>query len=158
MKRILCQQPLDQTDSIACRLYPSLSFFFDGTNNNMERDKPLNKHSNVAKLYQAALVPMQDAKAVYIPGVGTPFKFLKVVGYTDHLKDDEGGMLGLGLGTGGDMRIKFALGEFSRRLGARLMETHARSHSGNFWLFAWSNRGTLLCSPIRDAEVREGRK
>ncbi len=116
MKRILCQQPVDQTDSIACRLYPSLSFFFDGTNNNMERDKPLNKHSNVAKLYQAALVPMQDAKAVYIPGVGTPFKFLKVVGYTDHLKDDEGGMLGLGLGTGGDMRIKFALGEFSRRL------------------------------------------
>ncbi|WP_186018334.1 T6SS phospholipase effector Tle1-like catalytic domain-containing protein [Burkholderia gladioli] len=116
MKRILCQQPVDQADSIACRLYPSLSFFFDGTNNNMERDKPLNKHSNVAKLYQAALVPKQDAKAVYIPGVGTPFKFLKVVGYTDHLKDDEGGMLGLGLGTGGDMRIKFALGEFSRRL------------------------------------------
>lgn len=43
-KRILRQQPIDREDSIACRLYPALSFFFDGTNNNMERDRLLNKH------------------------------------------------------------------------------------------------------------------
>ncbi|MBU9643138.1 DUF2235 domain-containing protein [Burkholderia gladioli] len=116
-KRLLRQQPVDQSDGIACRLYPSLSFFFDGTNNNMERDQPLNKHSNIAKLYQAALaLSQQEARPTYLPGVGTPFKFEKVVGYTDHLKDDEGGVLGLGLGAGGDLRIKFALGEFSRLL------------------------------------------
>ncbi|WP_186191581.1 T6SS phospholipase effector Tle1-like catalytic domain-containing protein [Burkholderia gladioli] len=118
-KRILCRQPEDKMDSINCRLYPSLSFFFDGTNNNMDRDRPMNKHSNVAKLFQVAKDSMlEDAKPTYISGVGTSFKFTKVAGYTDHLKDDEGGVLGLGLGAGGDLRIKFALGEFSRLLEA----------------------------------------
>ncbi|AJW95895.1 T6SS phospholipase effector Tle1-like catalytic domain-containing protein [Burkholderia gladioli] len=116
-KRILRQQPIDREDSIACRLYPALSFFFDGTNNNMERDRLLNKHSNVAKLFRAALIPNRfELKPTYLPGVGTSFKFIKVAGYTDHLKDDEGGVLGLGLGAGGDLRIRFALGEFSRLL------------------------------------------
>jgi uncharacterized protein (DUF2235 family) len=117
MKRILSRQSVAQADAIACRLYPALSFFFDGTNNNMERDQPQNKHSNVAKLFQVAIASMQEeARPTYLPGVGTPFRFDKVVGYTDHLKDDEGGVLGLGLGTGGDLRLKFALGEFSRLL------------------------------------------
>ena len=31
-----------------CRLYPELTFFFDGTNNNLERDLPLSQLSNVA--------------------------------------------------------------------------------------------------------------
>ncbi|WP_369065811.1 T6SS phospholipase effector Tle1-like catalytic domain-containing protein [Burkholderia gladioli] len=116
-KRIVWQQPRNQTDAIACRLYPSLSFFFDGTNNNLERDQPINKHSNIAKLFQAAVVRRRyEAKPIYLPGVGTPFRFEKVVGYTDHLKDDDGGVFGLGLGAGGDLRIKFALGEFSRLL------------------------------------------
>ncbi|MCZ2903678.1 T6SS phospholipase effector Tle1-like catalytic domain-containing protein [Burkholderia thailandensis] len=116
-KRILGQCPVNQADMIACRLYPSLSFFFDGTNNNLERDVPLNKHSNVAKLFRIAKRSIaEDAMPTYLPGVGTPFEFAKVAGYTDHLKDDEGGALGLGLGAGGDLRIKFALAEFSRIL------------------------------------------
>lgn len=116
-KRILHQCPATQANQIACRLYPSLSFFFDGTNNNMARDVPLNKHSNVVKLYRVARDSLQEeSRPLYLPGVGTPFKFIKIAGYTDHLKDDEGGIRGLGLGAGGDLRIKFALGEFSRRL------------------------------------------
>jgi hypothetical protein len=116
-KRIIGQDPTGQADMIACRLYPALSFFFDGTNNNLERDLPTSKLSNVAKLYRAAKDSIQDdARSLYLPGVGTPFNFLKMAGYTDHLKDDEGGTLGLGFGAGGDLRIKFALGEFSRRL------------------------------------------
>ncbi|WP_186268933.1 T6SS phospholipase effector Tle1-like catalytic domain-containing protein [Burkholderia gladioli] len=116
-KRILRQCPATQADQIACRLYPSLSFFFDGTNNNMARDVPLNKHSNVVKLYRIAKDSVQEeSRPLYLPGVGTPFKFIKIAGYTDHLKDDEGGIRGLGLGAGGDLRIQFALGEFSRRL------------------------------------------
>ncbi|MBU9197497.1 DUF2235 domain-containing protein [Burkholderia gladioli] len=116
-KRILCRQPVDQADAIACRLYPSLSFFFDGTNNNLDRDQPLNRHSNVAKLFLVAKDSMRDeARSIYLSGVGTPFKFDKVVGYTDHLEDDEGGVLGLGLGAGGELRIKVALSQFSRLL------------------------------------------
>ncbi|AJY32434.1 hypothetical protein BTM_5870 [Burkholderia thailandensis 34] len=116
-KRILLQCPENQADKIACRLYPALSFFFDGTNNNMERDLPQNKHSNVVKLFRAARDSIQeDARSIYLSGVGTPFKFVKIAGYTDHLKDDEGGVLGLGLGAGGDLRINFALAEFSRLL------------------------------------------
>ncbi|AIP65264.1 T6SS phospholipase effector Tle1-like catalytic domain-containing protein [Burkholderia thailandensis] len=117
LKRALRECPPDKGDRIACRLYPSLSFFFDGTNNNMDRDLPLRKHSNVAKLFLAAIDSRQSGcYRRYLPGVGTPFQFPKVVGYTDQLKDDEGGTLGLGLGVGGDLRIKFALAEFSRIL------------------------------------------
>jgi Uncharacterized alpha/beta hydrolase domain (DUF2235) len=92
--------------------------FFDGTNNNLERDAPLDRLSNVAKLYRAAVDDRQrrGASARYIPGVGTPFKIPKIMGYTDMLEDDRGGALGLGFGAGGDMRIKFALAEFSRIL------------------------------------------
>lgn len=98
MKRIISQNPIDKMDSIACRLYPALSFFFDGTNNNLERDRPQGKHSNLAKLYQVAKdLIEEDSQATYLPGVGTSFKFVKVAGYTDHLRDDEGGVLGWGL-------------------------------------------------------------
>jgi hypothetical protein len=101
-----------------CRLYPKLSFFFDGTGNNLEFDMPRQRLSNVAKLYNAAENDRlrREATPTYIPGVGTPFKIRKVMGYTDELADDKGGALGLGLGTGGDLRIRFALAEFSRIL------------------------------------------
>lgn len=103
---------------IKCRLYPQLSFFFDGTGNNLDIDTPLQRLSNVAKLYNAATVdPLgRGATPRYIPGVGTPFKVPKVMGYTDELADDRGGAAGLGLGKGGEMRIQYALAEFSRIL------------------------------------------
>jgi hypothetical protein len=101
-----------------CRLYPKLSFFFDGTGNNLDIDAPLGRLSNVAKLYRAAIDDRtgRGASARYLPGVGTPFKVPKIMGYTDKLSDDRGGPLGLGLGKGGDMRIQYALAEFSRIL------------------------------------------
>lgn len=102
-------------DDTKCRLYPKLSFFFDGTGNNLEIDLPLYRLSNVAKLSRIAVSDRagQGASVRYIPGVGTPFSFPKVVGYTDKLPDDKGGKLGLGLGVGGDMRVQYALAEFS---------------------------------------------
>jgi len=101
-----------------CRLYPKLSFFFDGTGNNLDIDVPLGRLSNVAKLYRVANRDQKGrgATPTYIPGVGTPFKVPRIIGYTDKISDDKGGALGLGLGTGGDMRIQYALAEFSRIL------------------------------------------
>jgi uncharacterized protein (DUF2235 family) len=105
-------------DDTKCRLYPKLSFFFDGTGNNLEIDLPLNRLSNIAKLSRLAIDDRggQGATRRYIPGVGTPFSVRKVIGYTDKLTDDKGGKLGLGLGAGGEMRINYALAEFSRIL------------------------------------------
>ena len=47
--------------------------FFDGTNNNMLRDRP-NSHSNIVSLYDAHLDDRKTHFAYYLPGVGTPFK------------------------------------------------------------------------------------
>jgi hypothetical protein len=101
-----------------CRLYPKLSFFFDGTGNNLDADINLQRLSNVAKLYNAAINDRtrKGASPTYISGVGTRFNVPKTMGYTDHLTDDRGGPRGLGLGKGGNMRIQYALAEFSRIL------------------------------------------
>jgi Uncharacterized alpha/beta hydrolase domain (DUF2235) len=103
-------------DCVQCRLYPRLSFFFDGTGNNLEIDAPLNRLSNVAKLFNATANDRSKAETLprYISGVGTSFKIPnRVPGYTD-FPDDVGGPAGLGFGKGGNMRIDFAIGEFAR--------------------------------------------
>ena len=51
-----------------------LGLFFDGTNNNMGRDKPEKGHSNIVRLYDA----FSDNRSegffkYYIPGLGTRF-------------------------------------------------------------------------------------
>lgn len=105
-----------------CRLFPKLTFFFDGTGNNLyqELEKPAETRalSNVAKLYRAAIGDPagRGAKPTYIPGVGTPFRIPRVPGYTELLRNDHGGAAGLGLGAGGDVRIDYAINEFARIL------------------------------------------
>ena len=49
-----------------------LGFFFDGTNNNKDRDTPKLAHSNVARLFDVFEVTKNTVK-IYVPGVGTPF-------------------------------------------------------------------------------------
>ncbi|REG31052.1 putative alpha/beta hydrolase family protein DUF2235 [Archangium gephyra] len=52
-----------------------VSFFFDGTGNNLEADFATGEHSNVARLYR--LHHENDSRGViryYIPGIGTYFK------------------------------------------------------------------------------------
>ncbi|GLZ17876.1 T6SS phospholipase effector Tle1-like catalytic domain-containing protein [Burkholderia plantarii] len=117
-----------------CRLYPKLSFFFDGTGNNMyqELQKPEHEQalSNVAKLYLAAIRDRsQGATPRYFSGVGTPFKIPRhVPGYAaELLRDDPGGVIGLGFGLGGRTRIDAALAEFAMILGEDWSEG-ARRH------------------------------
>ncbi|MGA7815739.1 T6SS phospholipase effector Tle1-like catalytic domain-containing protein [Caballeronia sp.] len=106
-----------------CTLFPKITFFFDGTGNNayQELEKPISEQalSNVAKLFRVAVNDPsgQGATPIYIPGVGTPFRIpRRADGYTDLLRDDNGGPRGLGLGAGGDMRIEYAISEFCRIL------------------------------------------
>ncbi|HLX03111.1 MAG TPA: DUF2235 domain-containing protein, partial [Trinickia sp.] len=112
--------PPDMTrlERLKCRLYPRITFFFDGTGNNLyqELEKPEHEQAltNVAKLYLAAVNDKQrlGATSTDIPGVGTPFRIPRVMdGYAPFLRDDPGGAAGLGLGRGGKMRIDYAFSE-----------------------------------------------
>lgn len=114
-----CTPGVSPKERIKCRLYPKLSFFFDGTGNNLSQElrKPVEERalSNVAKLYQAAVNDKNGREAVptYIPGVGTPYRYP----YSNiSPNEDKGGPLGLGFGAGGDMRLEAALFEFRRLL------------------------------------------
>nr|WP_315199843.1 DUF2235 domain-containing protein [uncultured Aquabacterium sp.] len=114
-----CKAGVSPKERVKCRLYPKLSFFFDGTGNNLfqELRKPIEERalSNVAKLYQAAVDDRVGRETVrrYFPGVGTPYRYP----YSNiSPNEDKGGPLGLGFGAGGDMRLEAALFEFRRLL------------------------------------------
>lgn len=114
-----CGPGTSALEKVKCRLYPKLSFFFDGTGNNLwhEMRKPVEERalSNIAKLYQAAINDRirSEAAPTYIPGVGTPYRYP----YANvSPNEDKGGVLGLGFGAGGEMRLQAALFEFRRLL------------------------------------------
>ncbi len=93
----------------SCKQALWLSFFFDGTGNNLDADVGTTKHSNVAKLYRVH-EPDDEASGVYriyIPGVGTYFK---------EVGDDGGTTLGLGTGDMGDERLDWAIKQFEDKL------------------------------------------
>ena len=61
------------TDGLTCSKEIHVGIFFDGTNNNMYRDRPLKGHSNIASLFDAHREDRQERFRYYIPGVGTSF-------------------------------------------------------------------------------------
>ena len=105
-----------------CRIPVRVGLFFDGTNNNMNRDlegertaldgvskiaqRPLEvdeaSHSNVARLYLAFTQdkPSSGYFRYYIPGVGTPFPLIGEAIETDH---------GKAFAKGGQARIIWAI-------------------------------------------------
>lgn len=121
MKEEMAWQTSDSKpmDRYKCRLYPKLSFFFDGTGNNLEQElaKPVPERalSNVAKLFLAAIDDKDVHESVprYFSGVGTPYRY-KYANISPN--EDKGGVFGLGFGAGGEMRLAAALFEFGRIL------------------------------------------
>ena len=71
MKLVL---PRFELDFKKCETRINIGLFFDGTNNNMERDTPSKSETNIARLYS---MYKGDSKVgynrLYIPGVGTRF-------------------------------------------------------------------------------------
>lgn len=79
-------------DPLTCQTVVNVGLFFDGTNNNMERDykrpAPSKRyHSNIVRLHNA--YPDEESNAVggvekfyrfYMPGVGTPFPQIREYG------------------------------------------------------------------------------
>lgn len=142
---------MNARDCIQCRLHPKFSFFFDGTGNNLQQElaKPANERalSNIAKLFRARVDEDKALEAFvrYIPGVGTPFR----TPYAD-IGNDEGGKLGLGFGAGGDMRLHYAMREFSKILN----EEYSSSEVGHIQyvslsVFGFSRGATLARAFVR---------
>ena len=63
-------------DCVTCGHQMFVGIFFDGTDNNMERDKPKGTHTNVVRLFDACAADGFKDRfyKTYIPRVGTPFK------------------------------------------------------------------------------------
>ncbi|CAJ0736936.1 phospholipase effector Tle1 domain-containing protein [Ralstonia mannitolilytica] len=87
-----------------------IGFFFDGTNNNKDRDMPKQAHSNVARLYDI-FEATPDQVRFYVPGIGTTFD--REIGDTGRGYDARAG---LGSGWGGEARINWALLQITNAL------------------------------------------
>ncbi|MED5618254.1 DUF2235 domain-containing protein [Ideonella sp. BN130291] len=87
--------------AFTCKVALRLAFFFDGTGNNLDADKPTDEHSNVARLFLAHPDDLQDSGtyAFYIPGLGTYFRLIGDIG------DDDG----MAFGKYGDQRLDKAM-------------------------------------------------
>ena len=92
-----------------CQQSLCMSFFFDGTGNNLDADSPTNELSNVAKIFLAHKRDdeSQGLYRVYIPGIGTYFK---------EINDDGGTTRGLAFGAEGQARIDWAFKQFDEKL------------------------------------------
>ncbi|MET0334133.1 MAG: DUF2235 domain-containing protein, partial [Rhizobacter sp.] len=94
-----------------CQQRIKISFFFDGTGNNLDADTHTEEHSNVARLYRAHI--KDDARTStyrrYIPGLGTYFRAIG---------DPGGTASGKAAGAYGQERLDWALKEFATILQA----------------------------------------
>lgn len=89
------------TPQLACQKTVNVGIFFDGTNNNDQRDRPEKGHSNIAKLFSC--FKDENSKGYfryYIPGVGTPFREIGELTESDE---------GKAYAKGGDARIAWGV-------------------------------------------------
>lgn len=94
-----------------CQQRIKVSFFFDGTGNNLDADTPTEEHSNVARLYRAHIKDDTTTSTYrrYIPGLGTYFRAIG---------DPGGTATGRGAGAYGQERLDWALKELATILQA----------------------------------------
>ncbi len=96
---------------MSCQQSLTLSFFFDGTGNNLDADVGTWEHSNVARLYRSHRED-NDAKGLYrfyLPGIGTYFMDREV-------QDPGGTMFGRGFGAMGQARLNWAFARLREKV------------------------------------------
>lgn len=86
---------------LCCQKEIHVGIFFDGTNNNMDRDRPDRGHSNVVSLWDAHQVDQKEFFRYYIPGVGTRFAEIG--------ENAESNSSGNTFAKGGEARIHFGM-------------------------------------------------
>jgi hypothetical protein len=96
-----------------CEQQPWFSFFFDGTGNNRILDKPKQKLSNIARLFEVHVEEPPLITRFYYPGVGTPLD-ASDPNWWEKIRDSEA--LGGGVGLGSDVRLIKAETDFRQAL------------------------------------------
>ncbi|MES2127136.1 MAG: DUF2235 domain-containing protein [Pseudomonadota bacterium] len=114
-----------------CMAELQVGIFFDGTNNNKDRDTPRLSDSNISRLFKA--YPEKRSSGlfpIYIPGVGTPFPEIGEPGESD---------MGSGFGIGCEARVLYGLlsllnainfGVFGEQRLVDAMRVQALCHAG----------------------------
>lgn len=125
-----------------CKQCLKVSFFFDGTGNNLDSDIGTMEHSNVARLYRAHMVddPNIGLFSLYVPGIGTYFKDV----------GDAGGTAGLAFAAGGQARLDWAFKEFDKKIDA----AKAPILSIKIAVFGFSRGSALARAFCRDLQKR----
>lgn len=99
--QVICPPELPVQTGKYCNFILNIGMFFDGTDNNKDRDMPTKSQSNIARLSEAYRQnPLEGFFAHYIPGVGTPFP---------ELGTDGENILEAAAGKGGEPRIVWGL-------------------------------------------------
>lgn len=94
-------EPKTLTDCSKCEGNVNIGVFFDGTNNNADRDEPKLGDSNVVRLYRAyRRRPKEWYYKLYLPGVGTRFS---------EIGEDGESFTGNGFAHGCEQRVLFAM-------------------------------------------------
>lgn len=133
-----------------CQQCLTLSFFFDGTGNNIDADLGTHQHSNVARLFLAH--PLNDETvgrfAFYIYGIGT---------YFADIGDDGNTTRGLGFGHMGQERLNWAFDRFDdtvKKAEARAQNPTNKIRQIRVHVFGFSRGATLARAFVRDLERR----
>lgn len=133
-----------------CRQCLTLSFFFDGTGNNLDADVGTLQHSNVARLFESHALNNETLGRYrfYIPGLGTYFKEIGDPGRTKR---------GLGMGHRGQDRLDWAFKQFDEVVKAA--EARAQNPTNKIVfikvsVFGFSRGATAARAFVRDLAAR----
>lgn len=144
------RQASSRPPAATCQQCLTLTFYFDGTGNNIDADVGTMQHSNVARLFQGRL---EDDASVgrfsyYIPGIGT---------YFPAIGDDGGTSRGLGFGHMGQARLDWAFARFDEavaRAEARAQNPTNKITGITVNVFGFSRGATLARAFVRDLAAR----
>lgn len=134
----------------SCQQRLTLSFFFDGTGNNLDADKGTMQHSNVARLYLSH--PANDETlgrfAYYVYGLGTYFR---------EIGDDGNTARGKGMGHMGQERLNWAFRKFDHSI--ETAERRAENPTNKIVMiqvnvFGFSRGATAARAFVRDLKER----
>lgn len=92
---------IEAADGLNCQKEIHVGIFFDGTNNNRDRDRHLKGHSNVVSLWDAHKDDPTAIFRYYVPGVGTRFSEIG--------EEEEPNSWGNTFAAGGEARIHFGM-------------------------------------------------
>ena len=148
-----------QPPPASCQQSIYISFFFDGTGNNLKADLPTAEHSNVARLFRAMPLddPMTGVFSRYVPGIGTLFP---------EIGDNGKGPIPVidthsGMGAMGQARLDFSFKELEKIIAkaeARALNPTNKIISIKVAVIGFSRGATLARAFVRDLlDPRQGR-